>query len=168
MTVAKPLVTTPGKKCRLYVDLRAAGTADFTTPVWTEVGMFEEGDVGRGIETTEVNPRMGRGLTMEAVSGYKPDIKGKITRTIDGVATNVPDSVWSAILARCQAATLGDQILVAEVDGDITSLARGFMMWATVKQFDEKHGKDVIQADVEFVPGLGDADGNTIEELVID
>jgi len=165
---ASPVVVTPGKKTRLYLDLRAAGTSDFDTPVWTEVGMFEEGEAGRGIEATELNPRIGRGLTMEAVSGYKPTIKGKLTRTIDGVATNVPDTVWAAILARCQAARLGEQILVAEVDGDIATLARGFMMWATVKQFDEKHGKDVIQADIEFVPGPGDTDGNTIAELVID
>lgn len=166
MPAAYPRDTTPGKECRLYVDLRAPGTADFAIPVWTEVGMFEEGDVDRGIETTELQARIARGLTTEAVSGSKLSIKGKITRTkINGVI----DTTWKQLSDICYPGVeFGNQILVAEVDGDITVAGTvGFMMWATCKQFSEKHGKDVIQADVEFAPALGDADGNTFEELTI-
>lgn len=161
---ASPLTTTPGKKCRLYFDARAAGTADYDIPVWTEVGFFEEGEVDAGVETTELQARIHRGMTSEAVAGFKPVIKGKLTR----VKTLTTDP-WTKFRDRCVDATkLGDQVLVAEVDGDITVAGTiGVMMWAIVKSFNEKHGKDVLQADLEFAPGIGDAAFNSYEPIVV-
>lgn len=166
MPVAYPVTTTPGKECRLYADLRAPGIADFAIPVWTEIGFFEDGDVGRGIETTELHVRKLRGLTADATSGLKLSIKGKLTRT---KINNVIDTTWTKLSTIClPGPTFGNQILVAEVDGDITvSGTAGFMMWATCKAFDEKHGKDVMQADVEFSPGLGDSADNTFETILV-
>lgn len=161
---ASPLKTLPGRKCRLYVDLRAAGTADYDTPVWTEVGLLEEGEHDPGIETTELSPRIGRGLTMEVVSGFKPITKGKIT-----YVTNPTTDIYKALLDRCtDPAKLGDQILVAQVTGDITVVGtRGTMMWAVVKVGPEKQGKDVVQSDIEFMAGLGDTAGNTYEPILV-
>lgn len=161
---ASPLLTLPGRKCRLYVDLRAAGTADYDTPVWTEVGLLEEGEHDPGLETTELSPRAGRGLTMDVASGFKPVFKGKIT-----YVTNATTDIYKALLDRCTDPTkLGNQILLAAVTGDITVVGtRGFMMWALAKVGPEKQGKDVVQSDIEFTPGLGDTAGNTYETILI-
>lgn len=164
MPVGTPLQTIPGKKCRLYFDARAAGTADYTTPVWTEVGFFEEGEVDTGVETTELAARIHRGMASEAVSGFKPVVKGKLTR----VKTLSTDP-WTKFRDRCVDPTkLGDQVLIAEVDDDITVAGTtGIMMWAVVKSFNEKHGKDVLQADLEFAPGIGDSNGDTYEPILV-
>ena len=164
MPVASPLTTIMGKKCRLYFDARAAGTADYALPIWTEVGFFEEGEVDTGIETTELGARIHRGMASEAVSGFKPVVKGKLTR----VKTLTTDP-WVKFRDRCTDTTkLGDQVLIAEVDGDITTAGTtGLMMWAIVKSFNEKHGKDVLQADLEFAPGIGDTNFKTYEPLLV-
>lgn len=153
MPATPALTTLKGSSCRLYFDNTALASFDWSTPVWTEVGFFEDGEPGREISVTELMARIHRGLQTEAVSGVKFSMKGKLTR-VGGLSVDP----WNAFLNRAgqDLTKLGDQVAIAVVDGDIeTAGTKGYMLAAIVKVFGEKQGKDIVQADVEFSTGIG-------------
>ena len=144
----------PGKLCRLYFD--ASDAPSYSAPTMVEIGYFVEGGITPNAENEEAHFKIGRGVISTLVTGFKPQIKGKV-HWLKGLTVDI----WNILCKRVlQASTLGLPILVEACYGDRTVTGNVGLKMRAVHIGGEETWEKNVAADVDFVPSIPDSDGN--------